>query len=155
MWQSMDIWNGAPVGPRLGSRIYTRVQSSIIFVLIVVNTNEVTDHPIGAISDYIAVLALTKPRLLDGCGRLPSIFDLMASACTTEKTDSITAGDLAYLPCALQNLSPTGSWIAAVSHRKHHDARVQRPVNWRSSGPRTTNAAACAATKASTRRTRG
>jgi len=92
-----DIWNGAPVGPRLGSRIYTRVQSSIIFVLIVVNTNEVTDHPIGAISDYIAVLALTKPRLLDGCGRLPSIFDLMASACTTEKTDSITAGDLAYL----------------------------------------------------------
>ena len=92
-----DIWSGAPVGPRLGSRIHTQVRSSIIFVLVVVDTSKVVDYPIGAISDYIAVLALTKPRLLDGCGKLPSIFDLMASACKTEKADSITAGDVAYL----------------------------------------------------------
>lgn len=92
-----DIWSGAPIGPRLGSRIYTQVRSSIVFVLVVVDTNKVTGYPIGAIADYIAVLALTKPRLLDSCGRLPSIFDLMASACKAEKADSITAGDVAYL----------------------------------------------------------
>ena len=100
-----DIWSGAPIGPRLGSRIYTNVRSSIVFVLVVVDTNKVIDYPIGAVSDYIAVLALTKPRLLDGCGKLPSIFDLMASACKTEKADSITAGDVAYLR-ALYKIHP-------------------------------------------------
>jgi hypothetical protein len=100
-----DIWSGAPIGPRLGSRIYTNVRSSIVFVLIVVSTNKVTNFPIGAISDYIAVLALTKPRLLDGCGKLPSIFDLTASACQAEKADSITAGDVAYLR-ALYKIHP-------------------------------------------------
>jgi hypothetical protein len=114
-----DIWNGAPIGPRLGSRLYTRVQSSIVFVLIVVNTNKVTDYPIGAISDYIAVMALTKPRLQDACGKLPSIFDLMASACKTEKADSITAGDVAYLRALYkiypeQNLGLQQSAIANI-----------------------------------------
>jgi hypothetical protein len=92
-----DIWSGAPIGARLGSRIYTNVRSTIVFVLIFVTTQKVTDYSIGAISDYLAVLALTKPRVLDGCGKLPSIFDLMASACKTEKAVSITAGDVAYL----------------------------------------------------------
>src|SRR5450631_3044509 len=31
-----DIWRGAPIGPRLGSRLYTNVRSSIVFVLIVI-----------------------------------------------------------------------------------------------------------------------
>jgi len=100
-----DIWSGAPIGPRLGSRLYTNVRSSIVFALIVVDTNKVTGYPIGAIADYIAVMALTKPRLADGCGKLPSIFDLMAPACETGKADSITAGDLAYLR-ALYKIQP-------------------------------------------------
>jgi hypothetical protein len=100
-----DIWSGAPIGPRLGSRLYTNVRSSIVFVLIVVDTNKVTGSPIGAIADYVAVMALTKPRLADGCGKLPSIFDLMAPACGTEKADSITAGDVAYLR-ALYKIQP-------------------------------------------------
>jgi hypothetical protein len=114
-----DIWGGAPIGPRLGSRLYTQVRSSIVFVLVVVNTNKVVDYPIGAVSDYIAVLALTKPRLLDGCGKLPSIFDLMASACKTEKADSITSGDVAYLRALYkiypeQNLGLQQSAIANI-----------------------------------------
>jgi hypothetical protein len=92
-----DIWGGAPVGPRLGSRLYTNVRSSIVFVLIVADTAKVSGYPVGAISDYVAMLALTKPRNLDGCGQLPSIFDLMAPACKTERADTITAGDVAYL----------------------------------------------------------
>jgi hypothetical protein len=100
-----DIWSGAPVGPRLGSRIYTKVRSSIVFVLVVVDTSKVTGYPIGAISDYIAVLALTKPRIFDGCGKLPSIFDLLAPTCETEKAESITAGDVAYLQ-ALYKIYP-------------------------------------------------
>lgn len=92
-----DIWGGAPVGPRLGSRLYTNVRSSIVFVLVVADTAKVSGYPIGTISDYVAVLALAKPRSLDGCGQLPSIFDLMAPACKTGSADTITAGDVAYL----------------------------------------------------------
>jgi hypothetical protein len=103
-----DIWTGAPIGPKLGSRIYTQVRSSIVFALVVVDTGKVTGYPIGAISDLVAVLALSKPRNLDGCGQLPSIFDLMAPACKTEKVDSITAGDVAYLR-ALYKIFPEQS----------------------------------------------
>jgi len=118
-----DIWGGAPIGPRLGSRLYTNVRSSIVFVLIVVDTNKVTGYPIGAVSDYIAVMALTKPRLLDGCGKLPSIFDLMAPACKTEKADAITAGDVAYLRAlykitAEQTLALQQSSIADIMMRE-------------------------------------
>ena len=42
-------------------------------------------------------LTLSQVRLTDGCGELPSILDLMATACTREKSQSITAADLAYL----------------------------------------------------------
>src|SRR5258707_8006580 len=66
-----DIWSGAPVGPRLGSRLYTNVPSSIVFVLVVADTAKVSGYPIGTISDYVAVLALAKPRSLDGCVQLP------------------------------------------------------------------------------------
>jgi hypothetical protein len=57
----------------------------------------VVGYTIGSISDYIAMLILQQARLMDGCAQLPSILDLMASACGTERSDSITAGDLAYL----------------------------------------------------------
>ena len=43
------------------------------------------------------MLTLSQVRLIDDCGELPSILDLMASACKREKPQSITAADLAYL----------------------------------------------------------
>jgi len=43
------------------------------------------------------MLTLSQVRLVEGCGELPIILDLMASACKREKTQSITAADLAFL----------------------------------------------------------
>jgi hypothetical protein len=90
-----DIWSTMPSGS-VGSRIYNGLSSYIVFALVVVDTNKVTGYPIGPISDYIAMLSLSQTRLIDGCGELPSILDLMAPACSG-KSDSITAGDIAYL----------------------------------------------------------
>jgi hypothetical protein len=50
------------------------------------------------VSDYIAVLTLTKISSLDTCSELPSIIDLLSSTCGSRtKPDSITAADIAFL----------------------------------------------------------
>jgi hypothetical protein len=73
------------------------VRSYILSTLVLVDGNKVLGYPIGAISDYIAMVTLSQMQLTDGCGVLPSILDLMATACTLEKSQSITAADMAYL----------------------------------------------------------
>jgi hypothetical protein len=91
-----DIWGQMPSG-EIGSRLHNGLTSVVVFALVVIDTNKVTGYPIGAISDYIAMVTLSQTRLMDDCGELPSILDLMAGACKSEKPDSITAGDIAYL----------------------------------------------------------
>jgi len=94
-----DVWGGLMFveSTRLGSRLSTGVRSYILLTLVVVDGNRVLGYPIGAISDYVAMVTLSQMQLTDGCGVLPSILDLMATACTREKSQSITAADLAYL----------------------------------------------------------
>ena len=91
-----DIWGTQP--PRdIGKRLSLGVSSHILFVLVVIDTNKVTDYPIGSISDYVAMATLSQTRIIDGCGELPSILDLMAPDCKSEKSEAITGGDMAYL----------------------------------------------------------
>jgi hypothetical protein len=81
-----------------GSRLTSDISSSIVNVTIIADINKLVGHEIGAISDYIAVLALTQAFAADHCGTLPSIMDLMAPNCDgREKPIGITAGDLAFL----------------------------------------------------------
>jgi hypothetical protein len=91
-----SIWTKLPPASE-GSRFSTGLTSHIISVLVVIDTNKVVGYPIGSISDYIAMVTLQQTRLIEGCGELPSILDLMASECGSERSDAITAGDLAYL----------------------------------------------------------
>jgi hypothetical protein len=93
------VWGGFLLNKttRLASRLKIGVRSYILSTLVLVDGNRVLGHPIGSISDYIAMLTLSQMRLTDGCGVLPSILDLMATACTGAKSQSITAADLAYL----------------------------------------------------------
>jgi hypothetical protein len=94
-----SVWSGSMFvqSTRMGSRLSTGVRSYILSTLVLVDGNKVVGHPIGAISDYIAMLTLSQVRLTDGCGVLPSILDLMSTACTREKPQSITAADIDYL----------------------------------------------------------
>jgi hypothetical protein len=94
-----SVWSGymTNLSTRLGSRLSTGVRSYILMTLVVVDGNKVLGYPVGSISDYIAMMTLSQIRLTDGCGVLPSILDLMATGCTREKSQSITAADLAYL----------------------------------------------------------
>jgi hypothetical protein len=67
-------------------------------VLVVVDDRRVWDHSLGLISDYVAMLTLSQPRLLDGCNVLPSVMDVFAPACPThDGPDGLTRADMAYL----------------------------------------------------------
>jgi hypothetical protein len=91
-----SVW-APPLIVTWAGHVSTGVHSFVLFTLVVVDGRKTLGYPLGAISDYIAMLTLSQVRLIDGCGELPSILDLMASACKREKPRSITAADLAFL----------------------------------------------------------
>jgi hypothetical protein len=81
-----------------GSRLGSGVSSAIVNVVIVADTSKIVGRPIGAIADYVAVLALTQAFASDRCGTLPSIMDMMLPDCgEREQLTGVTAGDLAFL----------------------------------------------------------
>jgi hypothetical protein len=84
------------LGTRLGGG--SGSGSGIGVVILVVDTSRVAGYSIGAISDYLAMLTLSVVQSPDHCDSLPSILDLMSSACAErEMPSAITAGDLAFL----------------------------------------------------------
>jgi hypothetical protein len=85
-------------GGRIGSRLSVPVSSVFWNVLIVADANKVAGYKIESIADYIALLALSKPESLDVCNELPSVMDLLSSACgTRDKPEAMTLSDSAYL----------------------------------------------------------
>jgi len=78
---------------------FTRCLSSVLTnVLVVVDTNKVKGQDVGLMSDYLSMLALARPRSLDGCAPLPSVIDVLAPSCPGRPApDGLTAADAAYL----------------------------------------------------------
>lgn len=99
MWGPSDLLAAGSVpGCAPGSRLSTECTSEIVNVFIVADTGKVAGYPVGSISDYVAVVALSMVQSLDVCDPLPSILDLMSPSCHShDKPDAITAGDLALL----------------------------------------------------------
>lgn len=79
-----------------GSRIGDGLRSSFEHVIVIVDPRQVAGQELGAVSDYIAMLALTQITPPDGCVSLPSIANLLASGCG-EAVKGLTPGDMAYL----------------------------------------------------------
>jgi len=64
----------------------------------VADIKKLAEQEIGPVSDYIAMLALSQPRSLDDCDKLPSILDLMLPDCRdSAKPGALTPSDIAYL----------------------------------------------------------
>jgi len=67
-------------------------------VLVVVDTNKVADYSPGLIADYVAMLAMSRPKSLSGCNVLPSVIDLFSERCPGQSgQDGLTRADVAYL----------------------------------------------------------
>jgi hypothetical protein len=68
-------------------------------VLIVVDSKAIGGKDLGAVTDYLTMLALSQPKSLDGCSGLSSVIDMFAkSACPGQDVpDGLTPSDAAYL----------------------------------------------------------
>ncbi|HWX90321.1 MAG TPA: hypothetical protein VNY75_08455 [Rhizomicrobium sp.] len=84
-------------------------------ILIVVDLNDAAGHQLAALSDYVAMLALSQTQASDACQPLSSITNLLSKNCNpSDKSGSITDMDIAYLK-ALYSISPTSSFHSQKS----------------------------------------
>jgi hypothetical protein len=83
---------------RAGSYFSHGLTSEILHVFVIVDAAKVATDTLQSISDYIAMLALTRIGSLDACSELPSIVDLLSSGCgERQKPPALTDADTAYL----------------------------------------------------------
>jgi hypothetical protein len=94
-----EAWSPTGCGD---STLTSCLQSIFANVLIVVDTGKVQGKSVGVLSDYVAMLALSEPRSLDGCQALPSVTDLFVSGCAGGAPDGLTPTDAAYLTALYQ-----------------------------------------------------
>jgi hypothetical protein len=74
------------------------VKSEFTTAIIVVDTSRIAGREIGALADYIAMLALSQGQYYDTCQDIPTITNLMAAGCGAQmKPPSLTDIDLDYL----------------------------------------------------------
>jgi hypothetical protein len=91
--------NTTPVGCG-DSRFSSCLESVFRNVLIVVDRTRVQGQDLGPVEDYLAVLALSQPKTLDGCASMASVIDLYAPAACPGRAsapDGLTPADAAYL----------------------------------------------------------
>jgi hypothetical protein len=78
-----------------GSRTDDGLRSTLYHVIIVVEPGKLVEHEMGALADYIALLALSQVQLPERCQNLPSIVNLLPPGC--EGQTGMTAADIGYL----------------------------------------------------------
>jgi hypothetical protein len=67
-------------------------------VIIVVDIDKAQGRKLAALSDYVALMALTQAQAFARCQAAPSIANLMAEDCADAmRTDGLTAGDIAWM----------------------------------------------------------
>jgi hypothetical protein len=94
---------------KAGSRLGNDMSTELVHALILADANKVADEKIGAIADYIAVLALARWDGLEKCNSLPTILNLMADGCgADEVAEAATPTDLGLL-AGLYSVDPRES----------------------------------------------
>jgi hypothetical protein len=120
--------NLLPIWPQIDPRNFGGDTDGIGAVVLIVDTRKIEGIPIGAIADYLAVLALSVIQSPDHCDPLPSILDLMSSNCgAREKPTAITAGDLAFLKALYYKNTGLGASMsrAAINENMTRQLKVR------------------------------
>ena len=90
---------------KAGSRLGNDMSTELVHALILADSTKVADAKIGAIADYVAVLALARWEGLEKCNALPTILNLMADGCEADEVaESATPDDLGLLPGSIQSI---------------------------------------------------
>ena len=90
---------GSPPQTNVGGwRFHPDVQSDLLYVTIIVDSARTAHETVGAIADYVAMLALSRSEDYGDCQLMPSIANLLTASCDDKlKPDAITPTDIAYL----------------------------------------------------------
>jgi len=90
-----------PTG-RGDSALTSGLRNDIVNVFMVVDTSKAEGKSVGVLSDYAAMLVLSRPRTLGACQPLPSVTDLFVDGCPGAAPDGLTAADASYLTALYQ-----------------------------------------------------
>ncbi|HWC62043.1 MAG TPA: hypothetical protein VG501_00365, partial [Rhizomicrobium sp.] len=67
-------------------------------IYVIADTGKTQGYELGAVADYVAMLALSQTQSFDACKPMPSITNLISPSCDPElKPKAITDTDLAFL----------------------------------------------------------
>jgi hypothetical protein len=110
--RALDVADNQMPAGCAGSPFSSCLRSVFTNVLIVADGAALEGKAIGPAADYIALLALSQSRSLDGCDALPSILDWLSPKCGVGAPDALTKADIGYLK-ALYGLHPElKMWLA-------------------------------------------
>ena len=94
-----------------GSLLRTDLRSELAHIYIIADTGKTQDYPLGAIADYVAVLALSQTQSFEDCKSIPSITNLISPSCGADlKPTAITDTDMAFLK-AVYAMDPGASLL--------------------------------------------
>ena len=97
-----------PLMGRAGSRLGNDMSTELVHTLILADATKVADIKIGAVADYVAVLALARWEGLERCNALPTILNLMADGCAPDEVTEATPTDRGLLT-GLYSVNPRES----------------------------------------------
>lgn len=112
-----------------GTRLPPAIETALVNALIVADTSRLANRKLGSLADYIAMLVLSRANSMEGCDGLPTIFDLMSSACTSAgAAETLTAGDAAYLKglYAADLSQPASAAIGDVAQRMYVEIEAEQ-----------------------------
>jgi hypothetical protein len=93
-----------------GNHLDDGLSSELFHVIVVIDLARVKQNTVGALADYVAMLALARTEAFETCQPVPSISNLVSAPCDAGlKTDAVSASDLAYLR-GLYSVNPHHSY---------------------------------------------
>jgi len=94
-----------------GSLLRTDLHSELAHIYIIADTSKTHDYLLGAVADYIAVLALSQTQSFEACKNIPSITNLISPNCNADlKPTAMTDTDMAFLK-AVYTMDPGASLL--------------------------------------------
>jgi hypothetical protein len=96
IWSS--TWRDVPRTAVTGSLLRTDLRSELTHIYIIADTNKTQNYLLGAVADYVAVLALSQTQSFEDCKTIPSITNLISPNCGADvKPTAMTDTDMALL----------------------------------------------------------
>lgn len=93
-----------------GNRLDDGLSSELYHVIVVIDLAKVEGRTLGALSDYAAMLSLSRTDSFENCGPVASITNLLTASCGAQmKSNEISGSDLAYLH-GLYSINPRNSF---------------------------------------------